>query len=96
MTKPIALRHEYRTENGVDVVVSKTKSTVVKRNSRRFEHILNNIQTATVIGGGDPHLNTTVKMVVAACRANKHFKLSANDDGTYKIEGESCSWTCTF
>lgn len=71
-------------------------SQTIKRNSREFEHILNNIQTAVVMGGGDPRLNTTVKMVVAACRANDHFKLKKNSDGTYKIEGVSCSWKCTF
>jgi hypothetical protein len=68
----------------------------IKRNSRNFNFVLNNIQTAKPIGGGDPRLLTTVKSVVQACRDMRHFKLFDLGNGEYEIQGTSCSWKCTF
>lgn len=68
----------------------------VKRNSWEFGFILSNIQSAKVIGGGDPRLLTTVKSVVQACQDNNFFKLYKRTDGKYEIKGSSCSWECTF
>jgi hypothetical protein len=67
--------------------------TTVRRNSKKFNSILNGITTATVIGGSDPRMFTTAQDVVAACRETPWWTLRRVEGG-YEISGTSATWMC--